>query len=217
MFRQFGYLTYIVQNYNHLPEVVVFSQGSLDDHLDLYPFRTFSHPVRLVEHLAHEAAALGYSQNYYDHRIGRMSAHRAFKLAVEYPHVVDSGQFFGQWFEANVRSPWVEDMTWFRNAVFGVSRDGILGRPREYYLGLLTQFQDKPEHEISHYLERSWFYVFNLDKVCQDCFIATEQTPAPGVFQQVAAEEGPEDSEALWTSPGSFAEAGEGPEERKHS
>ena len=59
-----------------------------------------------------------------------MSAHRAFRLAVEYPHIVDSGQFFGQWFEANVRSPWVEDMTWFRNGVFGVSRDGILSRPR---------------------------------------------------------------------------------------
>ena len=130
MLSQFGYLNYIVQNYNHLPEVVVFSQGSLHDHLDLYPFRTFSHPVRLVEHLAHEAATLGCSQNYYDHRIGRMSAHRAFRLAVEYPHIVDSGQFFGQWFEANVRSPWVEDMTWFRNGVFGVNRNSILSRPK---------------------------------------------------------------------------------------
>ena len=37
MLSQFGYLNYIVQNYNHLPEVVVFSQGSLHDHLDLYP------------------------------------------------------------------------------------------------------------------------------------------------------------------------------------
>ena len=36
MLSQFGYLNYIVQNYNHLPEVVVFSQGSLHDHLDLY-------------------------------------------------------------------------------------------------------------------------------------------------------------------------------------
>ena len=68
-----------------------------------------------------------------------------------------------------MRSPWVEDMTWFKNAVFGVCRAGILSRPREYYLGLLSQFQDRPEHEISHYLERSWFYVFNLDKVCQGC------------------------------------------------
>ncbi len=196
MLSQFGYLNYIVQNYNHLPEVVVFSQGSLHDHLDLYLLRTFSHPVRLVEHLAHEAATLGCSQNYYDHRIGRMSAHRAFKLAVEYPHIVDSGQFFGQWFEANVRSPWVEDMTWFRNGVFGVSRDGILSRPKEYYLGLLSQFQDRPEHEIGHYIERSWFYVFNLDKVCQDDVIAIRRPPAPGVYGQSEADEGPEDNEA---------------------
>ena len=107
-----------------------------------------------------------------------MSAHRGFKLALEYPHVVDSGQHFGEWFEGNVRSPWVESMLWYRNAVFGVGRPAILSRPREYYLGLLSLFQPRPEHEISHYLERSWFYVFNLDKLWQDCLIS--KGPRPG-------------------------------------
>ena len=194
---QFGYLTYIVQNYDCLPEVIVFSQGSLDDHLDLYPQKHFSHPVRLVQHLAHEATELGCSQNHFTHRIGRMSAHRGFKLALEYPHVVDSGQHFGQWFEENVRSPWVMDITWFRNGVFAVRRNGILSRPRDYYLGLLSQFEARPEHEIGHYLERSWYYVFNLDRYCRDSVIATGQTPDPDGGSAVGEEKGPEGNEAL--------------------
>jgi hypothetical protein len=49
-------------------------------------------------------------------------------------------------------------------ANFGVSKDRILSRPTEDYKLLLDDLNNI-NPESGHYMERSWFYFFNLDKI----------------------------------------------------
>jgi hypothetical protein len=46
-------------------------------------------------------------------------------------------------------------------AIFGISGSKIKNRSKEYYINLLEEVQTlKPE--TAYYLERAWFYVFQL-------------------------------------------------------
>ena len=77
-----------------------------------------------------------------------------------------SAQNWGQWFhdvmglreEPNgVRRMWP-------TATFVVSSSRIRSRPRAFYESLREQYMVSNPIEC-HYLERSWFYVFNCDRV----------------------------------------------------
>jgi Protein of unknown function (DUF3431) len=51
-------------------------------------------------------------------------------------------------------------LTYHPGAIFGVSKERIRSRPREFYEGLLRQVSDHPHPEEAHYLERAWPLVF---------------------------------------------------------
>ncbi len=160
----YAYLRYIVDHYDCLSDITIFAQGRLNDHLDIYGDLNFNDENALINHMLMQCKMFGHSMNAKSHRLGFCSAHPNFKLAQRYPNIVDSARTFGEWFESNVRRPFVSEPKWFKNAVFGVSKEHVRSRPSDYYESLLNQFTSSGEHEICHYLERSWFYIFNLDR-----------------------------------------------------
>lgn len=48
-------------------------------------------------------------------------------------------------------------------ANFGVHRTGITSRPKQLYEDLITKELNSINPEACHYLERAWFYLFNMD------------------------------------------------------
>ena len=52
-------------------------------------------------------------------------------------------------------------LPWYMGAIFGTRNDRIKQHPREYYERLLNQVNDAKDIEEGHYMERSWFYIFN--------------------------------------------------------
>lgn len=162
--EEYAYLKYIVDHYECLQDITIFVQARLQDHLDQYRDLKFTREHPLLNHMLMQCRMFGHSMNAKSHRLGWCSAHPRFKLADRYPHLIDSSMTFGEWFESNVGRPFPVDPIWFKNAIFGVCRESILSRTKDYYEALMEQFTSSEEHEICHYFERSWYYIFNLDR-----------------------------------------------------
>ena len=162
--EEYAYLRFIVDHYDCLSDLTIFLQAGLKDHMVQYDSLRFGNEASLINHMLLQCRMFGNSANAKPHRLGQCSAHRNFKLADQYPHMVDSGKTFGMWFEENVRNTFPADPKWFKNGVFGVHKHHIRSRTKEYYENLIGQISTGEEHEIGHFLERSWFYVFNVDR-----------------------------------------------------
>lgn len=160
--EEVGYLQYISQLYNDLPEIVIFIQGKMSDHLNLYPNKQFSDEIDLIKFMIDETHSNGHSLNHFPHNFGENSAHYQFQLANRYPNVVASGYLFGQWFEKYIK-PFENGISWFQCGIFGVHRDFIKSRPLSYYKWLISQHQHEINLEVSHFYERSYYYLFNMD------------------------------------------------------
>jgi hypothetical protein len=178
---QFCHLNYIIENYDNLPQITIFAQANLQDHYDIYePFLSLSH-VKYVDECHPYAKELSSHQliiellkQVYFH--GFTTNARAYLrndnmwYTLNYVFVGNHDDKvipirLGDWFKKYVgeNMPEPENMVWFKNAIFGVSKAHILSRPKNYYERLRNTMTKKKEN-ILHYLERSWYYILNLDK-----------------------------------------------------
>jgi hypothetical protein len=155
------YLKYIIDNYDSLPEYVFFTQGNPFEHIKgdinnyIYP-TTKSVSKWNVD---------GSRQYYFNNMRITYWANRVLKLN-KYP--------FNEWFMKYIEpdiDPLNNDLTISYGAVFTIHRDNILSRSREYYETLMEQLLSDENGEFTtadtetgHFMERSWFYIFNLHK-----------------------------------------------------
>jgi hypothetical protein len=146
------YLQYIIDNYEHLPSVVFFTQGTVHDHgvktsAD-YIFNNYinilnhSHPLHdpITKHLTD----------------GRIKAWKG--------DLVPARGDIHEFARTYVQKPIPDPACIFWCAIFSVSRERIRSRPLEYYKKLISI----PELlytncEVAHYFERLWYYIFNCD------------------------------------------------------
>ena len=154
------YLYHIINNYDNISEKTFFLQGRIDDHI-LYYEMTLKKSFNLNELF-----------NFNDHS----------KICMQYPladghdangHILfwrskcEQSQYnVWQWFNKFIDKN--EDIFTSKNiycaALFGVHKKYILLRTKEYYETLILQlYSINPE--ITHFFERSWFYLFNLHKI----------------------------------------------------
>ena len=147
------YLTYIVDNYDRLPNIVFFTQGA-PDHTGGYPVEYFT------------SIGGSYSENFYIIRGDDCGLGKEGRLLEYYGRLHPAETNFFEWFSmyvSNSVDPRGEIM-WCPGATFSVKREKILTRTREYYQDLLNQFpRDHPNPEIGHFFERSWYYIFNCN------------------------------------------------------
>lgn len=61
-----------------------------------------------------------------------------------------------------------EVLNMYPSALMVVSSKRVRARPRSYYEALRRQVQGSVKPVECHYLERSWYYVFNCDLPCAD-------------------------------------------------
>lgn len=180
--EEYAYLHYIVDHYEELPEIVLFTQGDITDHKDVHV------PVGSQTWLT-KKKYVGQYENAYTSTLkesdvlfdmlkqvyiyGCTQNALVWRYSDEIPDALYGLTFlnkftkdhlivpFGEWFKHNVlpEFPKETELTWFKNALFGVRKEFILTRPKEYYM-LLIEEVEKHETHILHF-ERSWFYIFN--------------------------------------------------------
>jgi len=143
------YLTYIIENYDRLPERVYFLQGDPFPHLEFPP--TFEMVQKWFRAWDIQINRDGCSKN-----IKQSIVDRNYRE----PDTDPCSLNFGDWMEAHV-APFRSPIQWYMGAIFGVSGANIKNRSKEYYINLLKEFQTlKPE--TAYYLERAWFYIFQF-------------------------------------------------------
>jgi hypothetical protein len=165
---QATFLQYIVDSYDNLPDIVLFAQDDLDVHvyetLNFYNTNTpKGNPTYYINLMFEEASIFGFSQNAFTYTgFGDFAPSYNFKLPAMYKeHKVP--EKFGEWFENNIKRPYPkENFLWFKNSIFAVKKEYILSRPKETYQAILDQLQHE-RSELLHFMERSWYYLLNLD------------------------------------------------------
>ena len=136
------YLTHIINNYDTLAEKVVFLQGYPFDHLgynetNFQMFLVFNHMTQNVTHYP----------MLYNGREPR-------------PSIQKTDVCLGEWFEKVLQIEFPkDDFVYYGGACFGVTREKIRARPKEFYERVIKTL-DTIDPETAYYLERAWYYIF---------------------------------------------------------
>ncbi len=146
------YLQYIIENYYNLPEIVFFTQGTISDHTQ----RDVSYFINIKENHSTELLI--------DKDVMRDLDENGHTLDRE--NATRGNLGFQDWFKKNINNDVsdFDNLKWFVHAIFSVRRHKIESRPIEYYKNLILQIQPTQNPEEGYFFERSWYYIFNLDK-----------------------------------------------------
>lgn len=150
------YLRHILDTYGKAgPDVTVFVQGRIDDHLP--PGER--DPLAYVMKMAEEAAAGGASVPRFRIQLSHSWRHKHYLGKAL--HVCDL--CLGDWIERYIQVPFPHGAScvapFYMNGIFAVTAGSIRARNREYYQEVLQQL-DAEDPEAGHYLERCWAIMF---------------------------------------------------------
>lgn len=155
------YLHYIIDNYNNLPDIVVFTQARISDHKG-------SDDINYLIKIKNEALQYSKSQNFLIHTdIGNnIYWDKEFKWMLqndEFKNNYKNNKFveFGKWFEENINITYPNPIYIYCNAIFAVKREKIINKPIEYYKKLILEVNHHNNPPEAHFLERSWYYIFS--------------------------------------------------------
>ena len=123
------YLTYIIENYDNLPERVYFLQGDPFPHLQFEP--SFDMVQTWFRAWDIQINRDGFSKNIKVDEIDRN-----YRELNTDPCSLN----FGDWMEAHV-APFRSPIQWYTGAIFGVSGSNIKNRSKDYYIKLLKSFK----------------------------------------------------------------------------
>jgi hypothetical protein len=158
------YLKYIINNYNQLPDTIVFTQGRLEDHKHLW--EKFDCEIDFLKNLREEAMILGKSYNFFE--ANRDCPHFGsnwnwrnddFFLKENYKKQI----LFKDWFEKKItcqKGTYPDKLRVYGAGLFAVSKKLVLKRPREYYQNLIKELKHSSNPAEGHFFERSWYYIF---------------------------------------------------------
>lgn len=178
---QYCHLRYIVENYNSLPEIIIFAQAGMNEHHDVFEpyftgqsvkilntmnqFNATLDTVDILLGMVKQALLYGKTLNAktYVGSDSILCAYDSLKIDSDLEDI-STGMTFGEWFTANVKSPFPgnSNLVWFKNAIFGTSKKYIMSRPKSYYESILQQITTH-RGEILHFIERSWYYMLHMD------------------------------------------------------
>lgn len=155
-----SYLTYCVEYYEDLPDAVFFVQGNPFPHG--FGDRTITHWLKKIQRIN-----FTHTDNYHKSHllIGMPSGKIGDWYTPTQPSKFDMLSWFLHYID-NDKSILTQSNNIYFGANFGVSKDRILSRQKTEYENLIEkEFTDKINPEAGHFMERSWYYLFNLHKI----------------------------------------------------
>ena len=151
------FLYYIIEHYDNLPDIVVFSQGRYDDHSFMSSY-IFDSLFILDED--------GYSKNLMETREWEHSASTyEFRITNWKGSIVPTvrNENYGQWYERVFNKPFpIEQTNMYAGAFFSVTSNIIRKHQKEYYINIMENgdLKESSAPEAAHFMERSWSKMF---------------------------------------------------------
>lgn len=143
------YLYHIIENYNDLAKMTLFTQGRIRDIDHFKNIMIYSIEQPFIQH----SLRVQYPIKNWN---GRLSLGR---YAVNLRH---SPYSIGQWWDKyiKIRRPSSTEHHWQPCAMFSVHREVIRAHPLSYYQSLISTIDDHVNPEEGHYFERTWYHIF---------------------------------------------------------
>ncbi len=164
------YLHYIINNYDNLPDVVVFTQGRIKDHL--FQFREEPHKYLLK--LKDEAFKYGKSNSRWVFRENNEAIYDNNDINWKKDWNLKNGRYFlnnnykdnkpiiyEDWFKKYIDKDYPNPFHIYTNGLFAVKKELILNKPIEYYKILIKEVDHHINSAEGHFFERAWYYIFN--------------------------------------------------------
>jgi hypothetical protein len=155
------YLHYIIENYDNLPDVVVFTQARISDHKG-------SDDVSYLINIKNEALNYSKSNNFVKHYDARNNIHwgKEWNLREDGYYLKDNYKnnnpiTFLEWFKSNIDINYPNPICVYGSAIFAVKKEYIINKPVEYYKKLILEVNHHINSTEGHFFERSWYYIFN--------------------------------------------------------
>jgi len=154
------YLHYIITNYDSLPDIVVFTQARISDHLG-------KNDIDILIRMKDTAMQYSKSQNYLIHNdrgnCQTWDKDWNFKkrIYLKDNYKNNSPIIFINWFKKNININYPNPIYIYGAGLFAVKKELILKNPIEYYENLKLEVNHHINPTEGHFFERSWYYIFN--------------------------------------------------------
>lgn len=154
------YLQYIITNYYHLPDVVVFTQARIADHKG-------ADDVNYLIKIKNDALKYSISQNYAIHHDVGKSIHfdKEWNLRDDGYYLKDNYKnnnpiTFLEWYKNNININYPNPIYFYCNAIFAIKKENIINKSIDYYKKIILEVNHHDNPSEGHFLERSWYYIF---------------------------------------------------------
>ena len=175
------FLYYIVNRWNSLPENIFFTQGNCSSDHRPFPVESYLIPkpnITLYMNVWNRGI------EFTDGPGGEIKHVGKWKKEKENGDMSPSSLSFLEWWYEYI-SPVLpidgslevvfKKWKWSHGAIFSVSRKSITSHPLLFYQRLLTNLQRHINPEEGHFLEKSWFYIFDRDSQKKMRIIAKQE------------------------------------------
>lgn len=154
---------YIITNYDNLPDICIFSQAKISDHLVYGEYGSIKTLIKLKE----------------DALINERSLHITIENDPAWkpdwnllfpkgnihlnPAIYKHNKLvkFIDWFNIHIKPNCKNITRFYQCGIFSVSKNLILLHPKEYYENLLNELNWINNPIEGAFLERSWYHIFN--------------------------------------------------------
>lgn len=158
------YLRYIIDHYDNLPEVIVFTQARIEDHRG-------SDDVSYLLQLKNDAYSFGKSAPFITHYKSNDGL-CCWDPQWNCPRKDNSDYFlhnhylnhnripFSDWFKLHVNPVYPEPIHIYRNGIFALRKEIVLKYPKERYVKLREHVTHHINPAEGHFFERAWYHIF---------------------------------------------------------
>jgi len=148
------YLNYIIDNYNNLPDVVVFTKGKIAD-------STVGDRIEYLNKLKLQAFKQSRSQVNLTHRVCKKDTTwtEDWNLTENFRNNKEAP--FVEWYIEHIDAQIPNPIFIYGDPIFAIKKDVILNNPIEYYRRLILEVGHHMDPTEARYMKRSWYHIFN--------------------------------------------------------
>ncbi len=150
------YLKYIIDNYDSLPNIIIFTQGNIKDHnINISELMEFKEKAKKY--------GMGYDTKKGENEIlvSKQIIHVGKWLDEREKGIMRKANInFDDFYKEVIGTDAPNKIKWIPSAIFAVRKDLIIKNDKAFYQKIIKYVDDHINPEEGHYFERIWFSLF---------------------------------------------------------
>jgi len=157
------YLYHIINNYNNLPDIIIFLPGSCNINYKLCKSIKLINLINKYNMLINIGVITKHCVKdiYNNFKIDNWKTSDINNYSIN--NITDTEKSkirpFSKWYKYHFKDTKVNFISWY--GIFAISNTIVLQKPKEYYKIFLDELSNSSNPEVGHYIERAWFAIFD--------------------------------------------------------